>query len=178
MRHDDDSAENRGGDRGRVHHAGSAVRRFRYCADPLFLGACTLYALNRWGLQPCTDLSFFHSWFDDLLLIPCALPPVLALHRRWGLRAHDRPPTAGEILGHLVLWSVLCEWIGPAIVPGTVGDWWDVAAYACGALLAALWWHRPLRRPVPSRQPAAEKGTRLAPSSPQEPVDAYPSPGC
>jgi hypothetical protein len=66
------------------------------------------------------------------------------LMQRWlRLRPHDRPPTTGEITLYLGVWSVLFEWIGPRIMPWTVGDPWDVAAYAVGAVLAGLWWHRP-----------------------------------
>jgi len=38
------------------------------------------------------------SHFNDLLLIPCALPTVLLLQRWCKLRSHDEPPRPGEIL--------------------------------------------------------------------------------
>jgi len=87
------------------------------------------------------DFTFLHSHFDDLLLIPCALPLFLFVQRKLNWRQHDLPPTAGEILGHLLIWSVLFEWIGPKLMR-TVGDFRDVLAYIAGAILAALWWHR------------------------------------
>ena len=64
--------------------------------------------------------------------------------QRWlHLRENDGPPTIGEITLYWMVWSILFEWIGPRIMPGrTVGDPWDVLAYAAGAVLAALWWHR------------------------------------
>jgi hypothetical protein len=125
------------------------VRRFRYLADPLFVFCCGFYALNRWEIKPHTHLVFFHSWFNDLLLLPCALPPVLLLHRLLGLRDHDRPPTRPEILAHLLGWSVLFEFICPRFMRHTTGDPWDVAAYAIGAL-AASWWWRESHRFVPA----------------------------
>jgi hypothetical protein len=121
------------------------MRQFRYGRDPLFLLGCAAYALNRWGLKPHVHNVFLHGYFNDLWLIPCALPPILWIHRKLRLRAHDRMPGWGEILSHLIFWSVLFEYIGPKFMPGTTGDPWDVAAYCAGGLAAGFWWHRPSR---------------------------------
>ena len=125
----------------RIHLPRAAVNRFGYWRDPLFLAGCALYALNRWGLKPHTHSAFLHGQFNDLLLIPCALPLVLWMQRRLGLRKHDHFPDAGEIALHVIVWSVLCEGIGPHILPVT-GDVKDVIAYALGAVLAWAWWRR------------------------------------
>ncbi len=118
------------------------MNQFRYVRDPLFLVCCSLYALNRWVLKPRTHNAFLHDHFNDVLLIPCALPVLLLLQRWLGLREHDHRPTAGEIALYLAVWSVLFEVIGPHIMPWTVGDPWDVAAYVMGGIAAGLWWHR------------------------------------
>lgn len=118
------------------------MQRFPYCRDPLFLVGCGAYALNRWLIKPHLHSGFWHSQFNDLWLIPCALPPVLWLHRRLGLRNQDDPPTISEIGAHLIFWSLLFEWIGPKFVAHTTGDWLDVIAYVGGALLAGIWWQR------------------------------------
>ena len=117
------------------------MRAFRYWTNAPFLLGCGAYALNRWLIKPRVHIDFFHSYFNDLWLIPCALPPILWLHRRLCLRTHDDPPTVPEIAFHLVFWSLLLEWIGPKFVPHTTGDPWDAAAYAAGAAVAALAWH-------------------------------------
>lgn len=39
-------------------------------------------------------------------------------------------------------WSIIAEVIGPRVYPHVVGDGWDIAAYAAGALIAGLWWNR------------------------------------
>ena len=127
------------------------MTRFRYGADPLFVIGCAAYAINRWMVKPHVGPGFLMFQFNDLWLMSCALPPVLWLHRRLGLRAHDDPPHVGEIAGHLVFWSVLLEWIGPRFVPYAQGDVMDVAAYAAGALIAGLWWWR--ERWLPKRLP-------------------------
>jgi len=100
-----------------------------------------LYALNRWVVAPRAHSAFLSDHFNDLLLIPCALPLFLQVQRVLGLRRHDEPPRVGEILVHLVVWSLLFEVAGPHLMR-TVGDPLDVAAYAAGALFAGCWWHR------------------------------------
>ncbi|HMJ92032.1 MAG TPA: hypothetical protein VK530_19580 [Candidatus Acidoferrum sp.] len=118
------------------------MKRFRYALDPLCVSCCAFYALNRWGIKPHTHLALFRFWFNDALLIPCALPPLLMAQRWLGLRAHDFAPTVTEVFGHLALWSVLFEVIGPHWVRRATGDPADVLAYAFGAVLACMWWHR------------------------------------
>ena len=118
------------------------MKSFGYLRDRLFLIGCLLYALNRWGLKPRIHNAFLHDHFNDSLLIACALPPLLLLHRWLKLRSHDLPPTPGEIGFHLAVWSILFEVIGPRIMPHSTGDPWDVVAYVVGGIIAGLWWHR------------------------------------
>ena len=121
------------------------VRRFRYVFDPVCLACCALYALNRWGIKPHTHLAFFRFWFNDLLLIPCALPPLLQVYRWLKLRAHDNPPGLAEILIPVVLWG----WIFEVYLPtNELGRGWctpdpaDIAFYVMGAIAATLFWNR------------------------------------
>ena len=116
------------------------MQRFLYWRDPLFILGCAAYTLNRWLLKPHLASRFLHGYFNDLWLIPCALPPILWLHRRLGLRADDSYPRVSEILLHLAFWSVLFEYLGPKFMPHTVGDPLDVLAYAAGAAVAGIWW--------------------------------------
>jgi hypothetical protein len=117
------------------------VKPFRYLRDPLCLLGCGLYATNRWLVKPHVHVAFFQFWFNDSLLIPCALPPLLRVHAWLGWRQRNAAPTGMEILGHLLGWSVLFEVIGPHIMRAT-GDVWDVVAYSVGAVMAYLWWQR------------------------------------
>lgn len=118
------------------------MRPFLYLRDPLFLAGCGAYVVNRWLIKPHLRAGFFHSHFNDLWLIPCALPPVLWLHRQVGLRKHDRPPEWVEIIPHLVFWSALFEWFGPKVVLHATADPLDAIAYLLGALVAGCWWQR------------------------------------
>ena len=117
------------------------MRRFRYLADPLCVGCCTAYFINRWVFKAHSHSAFLHGYFNDLLLIPCALPPLLWLHRRMGLRKHDNIPQVGEVLFHLAIWSILFELIGPHVMRRATGDLLDVVAYSVGALLAVACWN-------------------------------------
>ena len=118
------------------------MRPFRYLRDGLFLLGSALYAINRWGVRPWAHSAFLRGHFNDLLLIPCALPPLLLVQRRLGLRTDDRPPAAGEIALYLAVWSILFEVVGPHIVSRATGDPWDVVDYIIGGVLAGIWWHR------------------------------------
>jgi len=118
------------------------VKPFRYLRDPLFLGCCLLYAVNRWAAKPHFHSTFVHSWFNDALLIPCALPLVLRIHAWLGWREQDAIPGAWEIIAHIAGWSVLFEVMGPHLVPHATGDVLDVVAYTVGAAAAYVWWHR------------------------------------
>jgi hypothetical protein len=122
---------------------------FRYARDPFFLAACVLYAANRFLVKPHFEDGFFHGHFNDLLLMPCALPPVLWLQRRLGIRDHDRAPAAGEIALHLFIWSAIAEWIGPTWLRHGVSDPWDLLVYAIGAVAALLIWRRLYRQAAP-----------------------------
>jgi hypothetical protein len=119
-------------------------RRFRYIQDPVFVVCVVLYATNRWLLKPFLSPTetFLRGHFNDILLIPCALPPVLLLHRVFRLRRSDCPPTAFEVLLHLIVWSIVCEWIGPHFVKAATGDPVDVLAYCVGAVVSWLVWNR------------------------------------
>jgi hypothetical protein len=116
------------------------MKRFRYAFDPLCIACCCLYVINRWLVKPHTTSTFLHGYFNDTLLIPCALPVILLLQRWMGLRKTDNAPDVSEILFHLVIWSILFEWIGPHIMRVT-GDPLDVLAYTVGALVAWIWWN-------------------------------------
>jgi hypothetical protein len=118
------------------------VKQFAYWRDPLALAAAGLYALNRWVLVPAGAAGFWRNHFNDTLVVPAALPLVLWLHRRLGLRQHDHPPTPLEVGGHVAVWALLCEFAGPRLTSHGTADLWDVVAYAGGGALAWLWWRR------------------------------------
>jgi hypothetical protein len=124
-----------------LDHSCSVVRTFRYLGDPLCVAACLLYAINRWLILPQVENPFLRGQFNDLLLIPAALPGVLRLQRLLGLRNHDQPPRWSEIALHLVVWSILFEGIGPHVLAVT-GDIWDVVAYTVGGVASGFYWNR------------------------------------
>ena len=116
------------------------MKRFRYAVDPLCLAACAAYAFGRWYLRHHVHGGFWQYQFTDLLLIPAALPLMLWLQRRLGLRTHDDRPSWREIGLHLAVWSVAAELIAPLLFKSATGDWRDVLAYGAGAVLAGSWW--------------------------------------
>ena len=119
------------------------MRPFGYLRDPLCLGGLGSYALNGWLLKPLLPSPFLHGHFNDLLLMPAALPVILWVQRLTGLRLHDCAPSWSEMGLHLVVWSLICEFIGPYWLRHGTADVWDVAAYTAGGIAACLWWNRP-----------------------------------
>lgn len=118
------------------------MSRFGYLRDPLFLMALAGYALNRWLFESLWPSPFLQGQFNDLLLIPAALPVVLWAQHMIGLRNHNRAPSWREMLLHLAVWSVICEFIGPHWLNHGTADGWDVVAYTVGGVMACVWWNR------------------------------------
>jgi hypothetical protein len=123
--------------------------RFRYLGDPLFLACCACYGANRWAFKRIFESGFFRYWFNDLLLVPCAIPVVLWLFRLLRLRKDDEPPSLLELSWILAVWALLFEWLGPMFVRRATADWLDVAMYCIGGFGAWLYWanHSPGETP-------------------------------
>ncbi len=135
------------------------MNRFRYLQDRLFWVSIAAYAANRLIVRPHLS-GFFHShlhWasqflqshFDDLLLMPAALPVVLWVQQITGLRRHSQPPGWREMFAHLAIWSVMCKVVGPVWLHIGVADPWDVLFFAAGGIIACLWWNRTAFKPCP-----------------------------
>lgn len=116
------------------------MRRFRYGADPVCLAACAAYLVNRLVIPDAWKGGFLHHHFNDLLLIPAALPWILWVQRRLGTRKHDQFPSCWETSAAFILWSIAAELLAPMLSHRATADPWDVAAYAGGAIVATLWW--------------------------------------
>lgn len=128
-----------------IRPLGLAVNRFPYLRDRLFLAATVSYGLNRWLIKPLSLSPFMHGQFNDLLLIPAALPVVLWIQRRTGLRTQDGFPSWSDISLHLLVWSVICEFIGPVCLHRGTADLSDVAAYTIGGVASGIWWNHRAR---------------------------------
>jgi hypothetical protein len=108
--------------------------------DPLFALSTFCYAGNRWLLKPRVHSPFLRYWFNDLLLVPCAIPVLFWLFRALGLREGAARPRAVELAWILVVWSLLFEVFGPSLVRGATGDWRDVLMYWTGGIAAWAFW--------------------------------------
>ncbi len=113
---------------------------YRPLKDAVFLAAMGLFLLNQAVLKPLIGEGFVQFHWNDLLLVPCAMPLVVWLHQVCGLREGGCAPTFAEIAGHLVIWAVLFEFLGPRLMVHPVGDWKDVACYWLGGIVAWLFW--------------------------------------
>jgi hypothetical protein len=141
---------------------------FAYLADKTFLAACFLYAANRlWGKPFIGEaVHFLRNHLDDCLLIPAALPPLLYVFRRLGLRRDDSPPRLREIAEWTFLWSIVFEWLFPRFLHRGTADWWDVLAYTAGALVSWLVWQSGLGPADPRRPQTSAKSASIRPVRP------------
>lgn len=121
-----------------------ALKNYRYGKDPLCWGSIIAYGLNRWVVSPHGHWPLLQNHGNDFLLIPAALPLILWLQRKLGLRRHDGFPQFSEVLFHLALWSLLFEVIGPRFVAHATGDAGDIVAYTLGAFFAGIFWEIPV----------------------------------
>lgn len=116
---------------------------FRYCRDPLFVACFAVYWMN-WFLEGChRSLPWFESYLNDVICIPFWVPIMLWANRKLGLRRHDGPPEASEIIIPLVIWAMVFEWILPHLANWkdlAVADPIDVLCYAIGAFVASAYW--------------------------------------
>ena len=127
-----------------VQTNGKSVPWRRYFWEPVFLAATALYALNRFWLKAHFGqaLPFLHDHFNDLLLIPVALPLLLWIFRCCGLRHHDGPPSLSEVVEWTLIWSILFEWALPKFLHLGTADFWDAFCYAVGGGVAVILWRR------------------------------------
>lgn len=147
--------------------------RFRYLLDPLFLGSVALFLVNKLLLRPHLDITFLSSHLNDVICIPLWVPVLVTLMRITGMRRHDRPPEAHEILIPLLAWS----WIFEVFLPQTdafagiaTADPLDVLSYTVGAALAAAAWRWIYRSPMAAPTPTLDSTATTKATSPPYPV--------
>ena len=144
------------------------ARKFGYLADKTFLAACLIYGANRFWGKPLlgASLPFLRNHLDDCLLIPAALPPLLFVFRKLGLRCHDCPPRAREVAEWTLLWSIVFEWVFPRFLQRGTADWWDVLSYLTGALVSWLLWQGFAKTADPRWPQANAKSANIRPVRP------------
>lgn len=127
----------------------TALRKFRYIADPICIVAAAAYILGRCVLRPHGVGGWLvHDYLNDFLCLPLFLPMILGLQRLLRLRRHDMPPRLWEVLQHWVVFSVIFEAVLPRYphIWRTTADPWDVVAYLVGGLVAWTIWQRRVRQ--------------------------------
>ncbi len=87
---------------------------FRYLTDPLFVFCLALYAANRWILKPYFPNEFSQSYLNDLICLPFWIPIMLWTMKCLGLRKTHTPPSGGELIVPLLVWS----WLFEVYLPG------------------------------------------------------------
>lgn len=151
------------------------MKPFRYLRDPLFLVCLGLYFINRLVLKPFIPNPISQSYLNDLICIPFWVPIMLWTMRVIRIRRDDRPPLAHEILIPLIIWSIAFELIAPysdRYRGLAYSDPLDILCYACGALIAGLFWQAWYRMPeseFPSSPPSPTPAETENPSARSQP---------
>ncbi len=109
--------------------------------DPMWMVAMACYASHRCWQWYFPGAGWMDSYWNDFLMLPCALPLILWLYGLLGLRDDSIKPLGIEILGHGILWGLMAEMVGPLVFDHSVGDPWDLVAYAAGGLVLYLRWN-------------------------------------
>ena len=109
--------------------------------DPFWGISIACYIIHRFWQVLSPDSGWMDRHWNDLWMLPCALPLILSLYGALGMRAHALRVTGGEILWHGLLWGFMAEFIGPLLFDHAVSDLWDLLAYALGGFLMFFRWH-------------------------------------
>lgn len=120
---------------------------YKFLKDKLFIISVILYLINSLTIRMGINNNYFmRNYFNDLLLIPVALPIVLYLIKLFKFR-NDNYPSFSEIFICLIVWSIMFEFVGPKIMNKGTADIYDVLAYSVGAIISyAIWRIQVLRK--------------------------------
>ncbi len=104
-----------------------------------------LYLANRaiFAVAPEWSNDFMRWYFNDLLVVPVMIPPILACSTVLGLRIKGEPPRLWEVAIPVVIWALAFELVGPVIFDRGIADVWDAVAYAISGILSYAVWRRP-----------------------------------
>jgi hypothetical protein len=117
---------------------------FKYLTDPLFLLSSVAYAINKTLLVFTKGSNwasaFLASYFNDLLLVPVAIPIILFFSKTLAFRPRSLSPSLPEVAIPVLIWSIAFEVVGPYVFRRGVSDPFDVIAYCFGGFASWLFW--------------------------------------
>lgn len=115
---------------------------FTYLTDPIFILCLFLYLINKFLIIQFHNLNiFFLCYYNDILLIPCCLPPLLFVMYKIELRRNHFPPTVIEVIVPLVIWTLSFEIIAPFYFKKGTSDIGDAIAYWLGGFFCWFVWN-------------------------------------
>ncbi|EOZ96088.1 hypothetical protein A33Q_2681 [Indibacter alkaliphilus LW1] len=103
--------------------------------NPWFLTAATLFWINQLLEKVfVVFIPFVHAYLDDLMAMPVVLGITLQVYR-WIHPAKSRFTfTWTQVLIAVLYFSFLFEWLLPKYSNLYTSDYWDILAYAIGAI--------------------------------------------
>lgn len=85
---------------------------------------------------------FIRNYLDDLLLIPLVMGASLFVQQKWIAPTFTYKGNA--ILGTLLFFTITFEWVAPKFLKAYTQDYYDILAYASGALFFYLFQNYPV----------------------------------
>jgi len=102
--------------------------------NPYFIGACLLYSLNKLFLYlNFYKITFLKNYLSDCLAMPILLSLALFLMRTL-MKNKTYVFSIYQVVFAIVYVGVVFEFLGPKIFTGKTSDWYDLIAYATGAV--------------------------------------------
>ncbi|XOV71453.1 MAG: hypothetical protein ACFHW5_22565 [Verrucomicrobiota bacterium] len=109
--------------------------------DSFWLLSLACYAIHRIWQWASPAPGWMSSYWNDIWMLPCAVPLVIRIYETLNLREPNMHPSLSEIVWHGLLWSFMAEGLAPVWFPSSTADPLDLAAYALGGFMLWLRWH-------------------------------------
>ncbi len=109
--------------------------------EPFWIFSLACYAVHRWWQWASPSPGWMSNHWNDIWMLPCAVPLVTRMYAALNLRASTAPPSLSEIVWLGLLWSVMAECLAPLWFTRSTGDPLDVLAYGLGGFMLWLRWH-------------------------------------
>lgn len=108
------------------------------CQRFIFLLALGVYLLNRYGLPRLNLVAYKIPYLNDVLCLPVVLPVAWWLQQKLFPQSARPRLNGAQVFFTWLYFSIFFEGILPAYSEKFTRDYWDILAYAIGAIFYYL----------------------------------------
>jgi len=103
--------------------------------NPFVIAVCLVYAFNKLFLHlQFYSFPFLKNYLSDCLAMPVLLSLALFMMRTFVVKNGAYVFSIYQVVFSTVYAGVVFEFLGPKIFTGKTSDWYDLIAYAAGAV--------------------------------------------